>query len=287
MNTIPFTMVTGHVTVRAAVAGVEGRFVIDTGCGLTSLDAGWARSLGIAPDAGPQFQAHGTGSVDASFATIPSLRVGDVALGEQQVVLISLDSVSAATGHALHGVIGFDFLSRWVVDIDYEELVIRLHDPASWTYDGSGAIVPVSLQYRIPIVDATVIPSAGVELHARLVLDLGSSRLCARLLAGFAGKHPELLDGGVDAPIGTGVGGEVRGRVRRVDEIRVGALTVRHPTTGVAADSRGAMGLSIFDGTLGTPLFERTRMIVDYARERIILEPRAGFDAPYEHELLP
>lgn len=280
----------GHLTVRAAVAGVEGRFVVDTGCGLTSLDADWAHSIGIAPDADtPRFQAHGTGSVNACFATIPSLRVGDIALGEQKVVLISLAGVSAATGHQLHGVIGFDFLSRWVVDIDYEALVMRLHDPHSWTYDGAGAIVPVSLDYRIPIVDATVVPTAGIELNARLVLDLGSSRLCARLLAGFVGNHPELLDasaGGIDAPIGTGVGGEVHGRVRRVDEIRFGTLSVKRPTTGVAADNRGAMGLQIFDGTLGTPLFERTRMIVDYARERIIFEPRAGFDAPYEHELL-
>jgi len=73
----------------------------------------------------------------------------------------------------------------------------------------------------------------------------------------------------------------MHGRVGHLREARVGALTLREPTIGISSELRGVSALSIFDGTIGAPFFNRTTMTLDYARERIVFEPGDGFDAPY------
>jgi S1-C subfamily serine protease len=39
------------------------------------------------------------------------------------------------------------------------------------------------------------------------------------------------------------------------------------------------------DGTVGAPVFRRTRMILDYARSRVIFEPGPGFADAYDGDL--
>src|SRR3954452_11166194 len=156
---IPFELQGGLVLVRASAAGAEGAFIVDTGCGLTSLDTGWAAARGVQADDSPAIQAQGAGAVAANFAST-SLRVGELAIEQQQVLLLDLSAVSQKFGVAIDGIIGFDFFSRGIVDIDFRERTLSLVD----SFDGDGAVIPVDLTYRIPIAGATVVPAAGVEL---------------------------------------------------------------------------------------------------------------------------
>ncbi len=47
------------------------------------------------------------------------------------------------------------------------------------------------------------------------------------------------------------------------------------------ADARGFFGMTWVDGTLGVPVLRRTRLMLDYAHEQVILEPLTGWDAPF------
>jgi hypothetical protein len=146
--------------------------------------------------------------------------------------------------------------------------------------------VPVSLALRIPLVQARITPAGGTSIPARLLLDLGSSALAVRLMAPFVAAHG-LLDSaaGYQAPIGTGVGGTVVGRVTRLDALELGGLRVARPTVGMAERAEGFFGTTMVDGTVGAPVFRRTRMVLDYARSRVIFEPSAGFAEPYDTDM--
>jgi hypothetical protein len=136
------------------------------------------------------------------------------------------------------------------------------------------------------MVQATVTPQGGSPLPARLLLDLGSGVLAVRLMAPFVQEHRLLAtSGGYTAPIGTGVGGTVVGRIARLDAVDVAGLWVTRPIVGMAERPEGFFGTTMADGTVGAPVFRRTRMILDYTRSRVIFEPARGFDAPYEPEM--
>lgn len=280
---LPFDLRNGHVVLTAAVDGHEATLIVDTGSGHGSLDAAFAERAGIRPDAGsPTAEVHGTGKVAATLATVADFRVGPLAFREQKVLLLPLAAVSRASGYAVDGVLGWDFLRRYVVRIDFAARTMALFDPATWTYDGDGAAVPVSLQYRIPIAEVLIVTASGEELRPRLALDLGSAKIAVRLLGPYVDDHAAALASIADeGPIGDGVGGRLMGRTGKLQEARLGALRLREPTIGVSSEVRGVSALSIFDGTIGAPFFNRTTMILDYARERVFFERGAGFDAPY------
>jgi len=263
---LQFEVINGLAVLDAEAAGHAGRFVIDTGCSLTSLDAAWAAERGVTPDS--QITAHGSGSVSASLATT-SLRLGDLVIGEQQVVLMPLDGVSKTFGVPIDGIIGFDILSRGIVEIDFRERILEMLD--EWT--GGGAVIPVDLTYRIPIATATIVISPGVELTARMAIDLGSTRFDVRLLGPFVDAHQQQLAAVELTPgaFGSGVGGDVDGHLCRFAEVRAGELTIPAPTAAITRSRAGAMGLDLFDGTIGATVFHERRLILDYARNRVIV----------------
>ncbi|HEU4561062.1 MAG TPA: PDZ domain-containing protein [Longimicrobium sp.] len=282
---IPFVLHGDYVLLQASVNGKLGSFVLDTGSSVSTLDAEWADTAAHVRVVATGQQVQGAASVRSSTGETDSLRIGTVEMGRTQMALIPLGPVSRARGMRLDGTIGFDFLSRYVVEIDYRAQRLRLYRPAGWTYRGAGMAVPISLQMRIPVVEATIAPAGRAPLTARLALDLGSGNLAVRLVAPFVETHGLAQLPGIDAPIGTGVGGTIVGRLARLDSMSLGTLRVAAPTVGLALRREGFFGATWVDGTLGSSIFRRTTLILDYPRSRVIFEPGPGFDAPFEVDM--
>src|SRR5215207_7818426 len=137
---LPFELAANHVLVRARVNGVEGWLIVDTGSSLTSLDTEWAKSIGARP-AAQQAQILGAGNVTTTLATVDSLQLPGVDMRDLTAVLVPLDAVSRVHGRAIRGTLGYDFLSRYAVEIDYARRELRLHDPATFEYAGAGIVV--------------------------------------------------------------------------------------------------------------------------------------------------
>lgn len=281
---VPFVLHEGLAIVEASAGGHEGRFVLDTGCGLTSLDAAWAAERGIRPDAeSPIKTAHRSGTVAATLGTT-SFRLGDLAVDSQKVVLVALDGVSRKFGIAIDGVIGFDVFTRGIADIDFRTRIFSIGDLRPAT----GDLIPIDLSYRIPIANATIVLGVGQALQlvpgndklracptltARMAIDLGSTRLDVRLLGPFVDTHQQALQQLELTPgsFGTGVGGEIDGHLTHFAEVRLGAFTIHAPSAGITRSREGALGLNIFDGTIGSSVFHDRRLVLDYARNQVIV----------------
>lgn len=283
---LPFVRLADKILLRATVNGQPAWLALDTGTSLTSLDAEWAGSLDrrLLPQ---RFEASGGGSaaVSAQLAVVRSVRLGEVELRDHTVALLPFATVRRVLGHPIHGTLGFDFLSRYVVEVDYDAQRLTLHDPASYRYAGAGHVLPVSLQYRIPMVRATLVARGRAPVPARLFLDTGASGLVLRLNTPFVAAHDLAAAPAIDAPLGVGVAGPVAGRVTRLQEARLGGLVIHAPTAGLARDTAGFFASTFVDGNIGADVFSRTRLILDYARERVIVGPGPTFGEPYEFDM--
>jgi hypothetical protein len=279
---LPFTLRSHHVFLDARVNDVPATLVLDTGSGMCALDAEWARSLDLEHGA-TNGQAVGTESMSISIARIDSLILGDaVELRDEPAALVPLRDVSARHGQVVHGTIGFGFFMKFVVEVDYASCVLRLHDPATFAYDGSGERIPIDLSKRVPMLQAALVANREI-IPARLLLDLGTGGYASVLTKTFVDRHAELLTAGHcrERLIGTGVGGSAQGFVTTLDEMRLGNLRVPNPYVAIPADSRGFFGMTWVDGTLGAPVLSRTRLILDYVHQEVIIEPVGAMDAPF------
>src|SRR5438045_1442485 len=70
--------------------------------------------------------------------------------------------------------------------------------------------------------------------------------------------------------------GELHGTIVRLQQLELGRLRVTSPTTGLGSENKGFLGRTDIDGVIGNAVFEGSRLIVDYARRRVIIEPRVA-----------
>jgi hypothetical protein len=281
--TIPFEAHGRHLYLRATIGGETASLLLDTGSSVTALDSAWAQKHGIHPDDAKDGHAVGGGSarVPVKLAHAAAIALeGGVVLRDQPVALIPFDAVRAATGRDVRGTLGYDFFERYVVEIDRESHRLILHDPGRWRYAGKRAVIPVALDLRVPIVQATLVPRGGEKLQARLILDLGTGGLPLILATRFATAH-DFPGPAVETALGSGVGGLSLGKVVRLDRAEVGSLLVKGPLAGLGRETKGFLGSGLADGTIGAPVFERGRTFVDYPHKQVIFEPGPSFDARF------
>jgi hypothetical protein len=50
------------------------------------------------------------------------------------------------------GLIGHDFISRFITEIDYDSLALTLRDPATFIYAGRGTALPMGLAGNCPTI---------------------------------------------------------------------------------------------------------------------------------------
>lgn len=195
-----------------------------------------------------------------------------------------LGRMAARFGQDFDGIIGSDFIKQFVVEVDYQNRVLKLHDKDKFTYAGAGESVPIQLnQLGYPLLDGEVIPANGESIKGKFVLDLGSSGSLV-LMSPVVTKH-NLLGNGMKTikAIGVGgAGGQSNGQIGRVRSLQIGKFTITNPLTLFSEDKAGAMASSQLVGNIGQLVAGKFRVFLDYNHTRIILEPNSTFAQPME-----
>jgi len=155
------------------------------------------------------------------------------------------------TRQPVDSVIGMSLLSRYVVELDWEAIHVRLHDAASFRYSGPGDAIPFFLEPRFnynPFAD-TILTVGGERIRARLGIDSGASGASAWLSKSFVDGH-EVFDD-VSA-YGTCT----------ITKLSVGSVSVMNPVLQLAL-KRGFGGGPEPDGLLGVDFLRRFKVFMD------------------------
>ncbi len=262
---LPFDAYGGAIYVPAVINGDSAWLMLDTGLSRTGLDPAWAKNVGIVPESA------------AATAVVATIRLGELALMHYRVALYPLTGLSEASGRLQVGLLGHDVLQHYAVEIDYRQRRVRLFDPLAYRYAGTGATVPFSADADLPLLRAQLEVRGRRPIPARLLLDTGASGLCLILTTPFAEQHGlGRVAPAIEAPIGTGLVGDLHGTIVRLQELRLGGVKVRSPTTGLGGEYKGFLARTDIDGVIGNSVFEGSRLIVDYVGRRAIVEPGPG-----------
>jgi hypothetical protein len=99
------------------------RFVLDTGAGPTMISPGLARELDIKREAAKKAVGAG-GSVEVRFGTVRSLAVGGTRIEGLKVGIMDLTGIGKAIETDIDGIIGYNFLNKFRVTIDYPKQTV-------------------------------------------------------------------------------------------------------------------------------------------------------------------
>ena len=287
---IPFELSGNHVVVPVRVHDRDLHFVLDTGAATSLIDTARARELGVPLGQPFAVRGAGPGTTAGRFMTTPEpIRIGSGNDAVTQPVMASIDFTSLSThaGRDLDGILGGDFIRRFVLEIDYEHQTLRLHEPATFAYNGKGTTLPLTFTLGFPHVRGTLTISEQESFDADCVLDVGSS-LQVAVTHPVAEAHglAEKLKASAPVPVGRGAGGVSEGRLARLPAIQLGDITVKNTVASLAGPNAGVMSSSqAFEVNVGTGVMRHFTMYFDYGRSKVTFEPNGLTDEPFEHDM--
>lgn len=253
--------------------------IFDTGASVNALHPKIISELGLKP--GEALEGNGTGGrIHANLAGKATISVQGVVVPDQLIVSMPFE---APPGFEFDGVIGYDFIKAFIIELDYPNKVMTLHDPATYVYRGRGSIVPLDLKNRrTPQLKGTFTFGGKAPVAARLGLDTGEDSAFS-LNTPFVEKQ-RILDTQqkTGASFARGAGGiqqRVVGKARRVS---IGVYSFKDVPIAFAQEKVGSGADTNEDGIIGGEILRRFRVIIDYSRNRMILEPNKSLKEPIE-----
>lgn len=269
--------VNGRLYVPMDVAGHRISAVLDTGAGASLLDLALAEEWKLPST--PGLKAHGAGSavIEGRILEDVTAQIGGV--GTSLPYALPLGPLAEMEGRPMQAIIGLELFAQHVVEFDYAARRVRLYDKDA-EFTPKGAVLPLRLVEGRPQTTALVTID-GEERSLDAMIDTGASNsgLSARYLA----AHP------LDAPttpsctIGGGIGGAVKGRLFRPDSVQLGDLRCARPVLSMAESTEGMWGSdSKFELLVGADMLGRCRVIVDYPRQRLLVEPGPDAQRPFD-----
>ncbi len=284
---IPFHSVNGMIMVPVRINGSrELDMVLDTGMSAPIVLL-MHRELGdeLRLEDGQPVQIGGAGGQAPPEGLLymgATVAFGGIELPEQTV--IAMAEARDTSSWEWDGVIGKSIFDRYVVDLDFERSVLSLYESGSFQARGFESI-PVELAAGFPTVEAQVENEDQEKVAVRLVVDLGAAHA---LSLQPETKRLTLPAKTITSIVGKGVQGEVKGRIGRIRNLRLGPFTLPSVVSSFAGKETGTTcaGLGTgADGNLGNQVLRRFRVVIDYPHQRMLLSPRPGYDRPFEHNM--
>lgn len=277
---IPFNFENKHLMVLGKINGHEPRWLlIDTGAGYSIINDVRLTEFGLTSYGGLKTEGGGN-STSGSYVADVTYQIGGVELRNQHAVVLPLQGLEKIYGMPIAGLLGYDFISRFVMEIDYTTKLITLYDPSKYSYKGKGDIVPFYLQGNEPHLNASV-TAKGKKIATHFILDSGAADT-VNLTAPFVREHNLLeLIGGKDRQVNKLAGSEkeffAQANVRGLmDEVKLGNNTFSQVPLNLSVNAAGVYASAALSGTIGETILSRfSKVVIDYAHNQLILEPNS------------
>jgi PDZ domain len=167
------------------------------------------------------------------------------------------------------GILGYDFISRFVLEIDYDQQTLTLYDPKTFKYAGKGTGVPITLAGSIPVVQAKL----DGQYEGQFRLDVGSGSALdvhgpyakKNNLRGTLGKTVEVMGGGF--------GGTFTSTAGRMKSMAIGPYSWKDPLVTLSGAESGGLASQDYAGNIGNEVFERFICTFDYEHRMLYMEP--------------
>ena len=193
-------------------------------------------------------------------------------------------NLSNFLGVHIHGLIGYYFISSFLVKIKYSSQRMIFYAPDQ-KVKIKGEPVAINMILNKPYLQANVqVPVLGA-INARLLMDSGASNGLS--LEAYNGKEFPQPKKKIPANLGMGFSGLISGNIGRVSEVQIGSFTLKNVIASYPNyEEGGAKSIETGrNGSVGADLLRHFDLTIDYANLKLYLKPNSNFKLPFEHDM--
>jgi hypothetical protein len=281
---MPFRQLTGGVVLlqaRFAQFPDTLHFILDTGSGGISLDSTTTAYFGVKPTPSDRTIRGIAGIRNVSFLYHQQLHLPGLTVDSLNFHINNYEMLTSVYGEKIDGIIGYAFLSRYIVKVDYDSSKLEVWTRGSLKYPRGGFLLRPIITTTLPVQQARVRDEAVV--NSRFLYDMGAG-LCLMLSTDFV-RDSALLDRRRKLYVkeAEGLGGKIDMHVTVVKEFKLGPYRFKNVPTYIFEDAYNITSYPYLGGLIGNDILRRFNVILNYERRDIYLVPNKHFGDPFDY----
>ncbi len=182
-------------------------------------------------------------------------------------------------GTDVHGILGYELFSRFIVKLDYGKKTMTLTLPEKFHPGKKFREIPMLIEDTKPFVLTSLNLSSSNTMTAKLLMDTGASH--GLMLEPSADERILVPQNTVSTVIGRGLGGVITGKTGRIASLKLGDYTLNNvlanfPDPNSYMDTLKST-LTFRHGTIGGEILSRFTVIFNYPQGKLYLKKNSEF----------
>lgn len=279
----PFTTLSGGIIIIQVKLGAFPdtlNFILDTGSGGVSLDSSTVSYFHL-PVTPTEKRLRGIGSMrKISYVMDQTLHLPDLDVEHLDIHINDYDLLTSVYGVKIDGIVGYSFLSRYIVKVNYDNNMLEVYTQGKIKYPRAGITIRPVIN-GIPSFGASVIDSNTSNSH--FYFDTGAG-LCLLMSEAFE-KDSSILPKGKKIILtqAEGLGGKTPMKLTTVKEIRIGKYKFKKVPAHIFNDEFNVTAYPALGGLIGNDLLRRFNLIINYGEHELHLRPNSHFKEQFDY----
>ena len=278
-----FKLLTGGVVILKATVGDKPdslSFVLDTGSGGISLDSATVDYLQLPAVESDRTIRGIAGIRKVKFVRNLTLHLPGLETDNLDFHINDYEILTNVYGVRIDGIIGYSFLSRYIVKIDYDVNMLEVWTPGAIKYPRQGYLMKPIIN-SLPIFKATV--KDGISVDGSFYFDTGAG-LCLLMSEDFANDKKVIKKGRkMTLTQAEGLGGKKTMMVTTVKQVKFGPFKFRKVPAHIFKDEFNVTAYPVLGGLLGNDLFRRFNIVLNYSKKEIHLLPNTHYNEAFDY----
>lgn len=290
---IRFKFINNLIVIPLKINGKKLSFILDSGVSKTILfNITQNDSIGLNSVEKVSLRGLGKGEpVEALLSKNNKLSLKNIVSYDETMYVIVRDyfDLSSKMGTTIHGIIGYNLLSNYVVKINYKNRYIDFYDPENYEIKRCKKCetFPLNFYRKKPFIDAKVqLDTIGDKLtDVKLLIDSGGSDAIWL----FEHTKPEIVTpiNHFNDILGVGLSGSIYGNRSRISTFKLGSFIIEQPTVSFldSISTKNARMYKERNGSIGSNILKRFIVWFNYANNTITFKKNGSFKKGFNYNM--
>jgi len=191
-------------------------------------------------------------------------------------------------GTDVHGILGYELFSRFIIAVDYDRKTLTLMLPERFHEKRKYQWLPIQIEDTKPYVTVNLQMNDTTSVSAKLLVDSGASH--GIFLETSSNPKIQVPQQHVISIIGRGLGGVIYGQIGKINSIKLGKYEIPNvitnfPDPNSYMDTLKVSRTVFRNGSIGGEILNRFTVIYNFPGEKIYLKKNSNYKKEFYFNL--